>query len=116
VVAMGRASGPAASLASRVQLGRRPVRPTFKGGLAKGLDRRSDVSNAAQDTPVKSGLFNRQLRQMRDLDLWIRVIAFYHVGRLDQELAARWVGRTSESNAIRATRGDWLDRPAHWRA
>ena len=58
----------------------------------------------------KSGLFNRRLRQMLDVDLWVRVMAISDVGYLDHELAGTWVGSANETNSVRATRRDWLDR------
>jgi glycosyltransferase involved in cell wall biosynthesis len=59
---------------------------------------------------VRSLLFNRRLRQMVDMDLWIRLMAFFDVGFLDAELATRWVGTTTDTHANRAARRDWLDR------
>ena len=59
---------------------------------------------------ARSRLFNRRLRQMVDMDLWIRLMAFFDVGFLDAELAMRSVGRANETQANRARRSDWLDR------
>jgi glycosyltransferase involved in cell wall biosynthesis len=58
----------------------------------------------------RSLLFNRRLRSMVDMDLWLRLMAFFDVGFLDAELATRSVGSASETTAIRALRSDWLDR------
>ena len=58
----------------------------------------------------RSLLFNRRLRSMVDMDLWIRLMAFFDVGFLDAELATRSVGSASDTRAIRARRNDWLDR------
>jgi glycosyltransferase involved in cell wall biosynthesis len=58
----------------------------------------------------RSLLFNRRLRSMLDMDLWIRLMAFFDVGFLDADLATRSVGTASETRAIRSRRSDWLDR------
>lgn len=59
---------------------------------------------------ARAFLFNRRLRQMIDVDLWIRVMAFVDVGFLDAELATRSVGSASETRTMRANRSDWLDQ------
>jgi hypothetical protein len=59
---------------------------------------------------LRSGLFNRRLRQLGDMDLWIRLMALFEVGFLDDELATRWVGSANETGANLATRREWLDR------
>jgi glycosyltransferase involved in cell wall biosynthesis len=58
----------------------------------------------------QSGLFNRRLRLVLDLDLWARLMAFCDVGFLDQELATRSVASINDTISVRATRRDWLDR------
>jgi glycosyltransferase involved in cell wall biosynthesis len=57
-----------------------------------------------------AGLFNRRLRQMLDLDLWIRVMAISDVGYIDHDLAVIEIGESNETSSVRATRRDWLDR------
>ena len=58
----------------------------------------------------RSLLFNRRLRSMLDMDLWIRLMAFFDVGFLDAALVTRSVGRATDTMTIRARRSDWLDR------
>jgi glycosyltransferase involved in cell wall biosynthesis len=58
----------------------------------------------------RSRLFNRELRQLLDMDLWIRLMAFFDVGFIDAELATRQIGSGGETQAIRSERRDWLDR------
>lgn len=58
----------------------------------------------------RSLLFNHRLRSILDMDLWIRLMAFFDVGFLDAELATRSIGSASETRAIRVHRSDWLDR------
>jgi glycosyltransferase involved in cell wall biosynthesis len=59
---------------------------------------------------TRSLLFNRFLRQMIDMDLWIRVMAFCDIGFLDAELATRSIGSVQETGVNRALGRDWLDR------
>jgi glycosyltransferase involved in cell wall biosynthesis len=57
----------------------------------------------------RSLLFNRFLRQLLDVDLWIRVMALSDVGFLDAELATRWIGSTSDTGVNLSSQRHWLD-------
>lgn len=58
----------------------------------------------------RTGIFNRFLRQAIDMDLWLRLMAFFDVGFLDAALCTRWVGTSSETGYNIAERRAWLDR------
>lgn len=58
----------------------------------------------------RSRLFNRRLWLMIDIDLWIRLMAFFDVGFLDVELATRSVGSANATLTTLALRRGWLDR------
>jgi hypothetical protein len=59
----------------------------------------------------RCGLFNRHVRSYIDMDLWLRVMAFFDVGFLDVELATRGgVGASPRSLTNFAMRRHWLDR------
>jgi glycosyltransferase involved in cell wall biosynthesis len=57
----------------------------------------------------RSLLFNRFLRQLLDVDLWIRVMAISDVGFLDAELATRWIGSANETQVNLSSQRRWLD-------
>jgi glycosyltransferase involved in cell wall biosynthesis len=57
------------------------------------------------------GGFHRYVRQLSDLDLWLRVAALYDVAFVDEELAVyRYSSSDSDTAANRRRRVDWLDR------
>jgi glycosyltransferase involved in cell wall biosynthesis len=58
----------------------------------------------------RTGLFNRFVRQAVDMDLWLRLMAFYEVGFLDATLCTRWVTGTGETGPNMSARRGWLDR------
>ncbi len=58
----------------------------------------------------RTGLFNRFLRQAVDIDLWMRLMAFFEVGFLDAALCTRRVGSTAETGPNMLERRAWLDR------
>lgn len=58
----------------------------------------------------RTGLFNRFLRQAVDIDLWVRLMAFFEIGFLDAALCTRWIGRTGETGPNMLERRAWLDR------
>jgi glycosyltransferase involved in cell wall biosynthesis len=59
----------------------------------------------------RCGLFNRHVRSYIDMDMWLRVMAFFDVGFLDAELATRGgVGASARSLTNFAMRRYWLDR------
>jgi glycosyltransferase involved in cell wall biosynthesis len=55
------------------------------------------------------GMFNPRLRQIVDLDLWLRVALFFKVGFLDDHLVRYRHHGLSLSASNRSTGADWLD-------
>jgi glycosyltransferase involved in cell wall biosynthesis len=59
---------------------------------------------------VKLGLFNVQLRQLTDLEMWLRIASSYRVGFIAEPLAAFRVHANSASSLNERNGSDWLDR------
>lgn len=55
------------------------------------------------------GLFNPRLRQISDLELWLRIALRYRLGFIDRALSAYRHHELSASAASAATGDDWLD-------
>jgi hypothetical protein len=58
---------------------------------------------------VRVGLFNVRLRQLADLEMWLRIAFFYDIGFVPEELATFRVHRRSASVANERTGTAWLD-------
>jgi hypothetical protein len=56
------------------------------------------------------GLFNVKLRQLTDLEMWLRIAYFYDVGFVSAPLVAFRVHTRSASVANERSGSDWLDR------
>jgi glycosyltransferase involved in cell wall biosynthesis len=56
------------------------------------------------------GAFSLYVRQVTDLDLWLRLMAHYRVGFVDEELAVYRYAAGSLTGTNRTSRLDWLDR------
>lgn len=64
-----------------------------------------------RDCFARCGLFNRHVRTFIDMDMWLRVMAFFDIGFLDVELATRGGAGASTSSVTNAVRRrNWLDR------
>jgi len=64
----------------------------------------------SREALVKLGLFNVQLQQLTDLEMWLRIASSYRVGFIAEPLATfRVHGRSASSSNERSGSG-WLDR------
>ena len=59
---------------------------------------------------VELGLFNVQLRQLTDLEMWLRIAHSYRVGFIGEPLATFRVHANSASSLNERNGSDWLDR------
>ncbi len=59
---------------------------------------------------VKLGLFNVQLHQLTDLEMWLRIASSYRVGFIAEPLATFRVHARSASSLNERSGSDWLDR------
>ena len=59
---------------------------------------------------VKLGLFNVQLHQLTDLEMWLRIESSYRVGFISESLATFRVHGRSASSLNERSGSDWLDR------
>ena len=65
---------------------------------------------AAREALVSLGLFNVQLRQLTDLEMWLRIAYFFEVGFISEPLATFRVHRRSASASNKRSGSEWLDR------
>lgn len=65
---------------------------------------------ASREALVKLGLFNVELRQLTDLEMWLRIACFYRVGFIDEPLATFRVHVDSASASNNRGGLAWLDR------
>jgi hypothetical protein len=63
-----------------------------------------------RDSLLRLGLFNVKLRQLTDLELWLRIAYFYDVGFVSSPLVTFRVHRRSASAANERSGSAWLDR------
>jgi glycosyltransferase involved in cell wall biosynthesis len=63
-----------------------------------------------RDALTRLGLFNVQLRQLTDLEMWLRIAYFYSVGFIDEPLAVFRVHSRSASSLNERSGSGWLDR------
>jgi glycosyltransferase involved in cell wall biosynthesis len=63
-----------------------------------------------RDSLLRLGLFNIKLRQLTDLELWLRIAFSYDVGFISEPLATFRVHQGSASAANERSGGAWLDR------
>ncbi|HEY8870340.1 MAG TPA: glycosyltransferase [Candidatus Limnocylindrales bacterium] len=59
---------------------------------------------------IRVGLFNVRLRQLTDLELWLRIAFFHDIGFVPDALATFRVHRRSVTAANERTGAGWLDR------
>jgi glycosyltransferase involved in cell wall biosynthesis len=59
---------------------------------------------------LRLGLFNVKLRQLTDLEMWLRIAYFYEVGFVAAPLVTFRVHKRSASVANERSGSDWLDR------
>jgi glycosyltransferase involved in cell wall biosynthesis len=59
---------------------------------------------------LKLGLFNVQLHQLTDLEMWLRIASSYRVGFIAEPLATFRVHARSASTLNERSGSDWLDR------
>jgi glycosyltransferase involved in cell wall biosynthesis len=64
-----------------------------------------------RDALDRVGLFNTRLRQLTDLELWLRLAFFFDVGFVPEALATFRLHATSTTSANAAVGDAWLDRP-----
>ena len=64
----------------------------------------------SREALVRLGLFNVQLRQLTDLELWLRIACFYRVGFIGEPLATFRVHADSASSSNSRVGLAWLDR------
>jgi hypothetical protein len=64
----------------------------------------------AREVLISLGLFNVQLRQATDLEMWLRIAFYREVGFVPESLATFRVHRRSASAANERTGSNWLDR------
>ncbi len=64
-----------------------------------------------RDAFQRVGLFNTRLRQLTDLEMWLRLAFFFDVGFVPEQLATFRLHPTSATSANAAAGGPWLDRP-----
>ena len=65
---------------------------------------------ATREALVKLGLFNVQLRQLTDLEMWLRIAYFFKVGFVSEPLATFRVHGLSASASNERSGSGWLDR------
>ncbi len=65
---------------------------------------------ARRDHLQRVGGFNPSVRQMVDMDLWLRLAAQAPVGFIDRQLVGYRHGHVAESTGTRRRRNGWLDR------
>jgi hypothetical protein len=63
-----------------------------------------------RDSLLRLGLFNVKLRQLTDLELWLRIAFADDVGFISSPLVTFRVHRRSASAANERSGSDWLDR------
>ncbi len=66
----------------------------------------------AKDVFDKVGLFDPNLKQVLDLDMWLRIMAQYKIGYIDEVLAGFRVHRNQQSIQNAHTGASWID---NWR-
>ena len=59
---------------------------------------------------VRVGLFNVNIRQLTDLEMWLRVAFYFDVGFISESLATFRVHRGSATASNERSGSDWLDR------
>jgi hypothetical protein len=64
----------------------------------------------SREALLRLGLFNVELHQLTDLELWLRIAYFYDVGFVSEPLATFRVHRRSASAANERSGAGWLDR------
>ncbi|MGZ6268895.1 MAG: glycosyltransferase family 2 protein [Candidatus Limnocylindrales bacterium] len=64
----------------------------------------------SREALVRLGLFNVKLRQLTDLEMWLRIAYFYDVGFVSAPLATFRVHKRSASVANERSGSGWLDR------
>jgi glycosyltransferase involved in cell wall biosynthesis len=64
-----------------------------------------------RDAFRRVGLFNTRLRQLTDLEMWLRLAFFFDVGFVAAPLATFRLHATSTTSANAAAGDAWLDRP-----
>jgi glycosyltransferase involved in cell wall biosynthesis len=64
----------------------------------------------SREALLRLGLFNVRLRQLTDLEMWLRIAYFYGVGFVPAPLVTFRVHKRSASVANQRTGSDWLDR------
>jgi len=64
-----------------------------------------------RDALRRVGLFNTRLRQLTDLEMWLRLAFFFDVGFVPAPLATFRLHPTSATSANAAAGDAWLDRP-----
>jgi glycosyltransferase involved in cell wall biosynthesis len=64
-----------------------------------------------RDALRRVGLFNTRLRQLTDLEMWLRLAFFFDVGFVPAPLATFRLHSTSTTSANAAAGDAWLDRP-----
>jgi Glycosyl transferase family 2 len=64
----------------------------------------------SREALLRLGLFNVKLRQLTDLEMWLRIAYFYKVGFVSVPLVTFRVHKRSASVANERSGSDWLDR------
>jgi glycosyltransferase involved in cell wall biosynthesis len=64
----------------------------------------------SREALLRLGLFNVKLRQLTDLEMWLRIAYFYRVGFIAEPLATFRVHARSASTLNERSGSDWLDR------
>jgi glycosyltransferase involved in cell wall biosynthesis len=64
----------------------------------------------SREALLRLGLFNVMLRQLTDLEMWLRIAYFYDVGFVSAPLVTFRVHKRSASVANERSGSDWLDR------
>ena len=64
-----------------------------------------------RDALRRVGLFNTHLRQLTDLEMWLRLAFFFDVGFVAETLSTFHLHPTSATSANAAAGDAWLDRP-----
>ena len=64
-----------------------------------------------RDAFQRVGLFNTRLRQLTDLEMWLRLAFFFDVGFVPEQPPTFRLHPTSATSANAAAGGAWLDRP-----
>lgn len=89
--------------------GRAIVEMIRKTGLRKNWIGEPTAVMARRESLRRVGLFNNRLRQLTDLELWLRLAAFFDVGYVPEPLSSFALHSTSATTANLLGGAAWLD-------